>query len=155
MLHEISAGIVIYRQLKTHREYLLLHYPGGHFDFPKGHIEKGETEIQAAKRELMEETGIKKVIWIEGFRHKINYIYRPIHPLKPGRDYGVTNTKKHQLSSKDVIFFLARTSEKKITISFEHQGSLWLPYEEAYQQVTFKEAKNTLKKAENFLRKTL
>lgn len=149
MINETSAGIVIYRQLKTKRPdrsaanatarpqhiYLLLHYPSGHFDFPKGHIEKNELEREAAFRELKEETGIKKIVWIPGFREKIRYQY-------------LRDTK---YSSKEVIFFLARTTQKKITISFEHQGSLWLPYEEALQKITYQQAKNVLEKAEKFL----
>ena len=39
---------------------------GGHWDFPKGHIDDGETEIQTALRELEEETGIANVDLVEG-----------------------------------------------------------------------------------------
>lgn len=138
MINETSAGIVLYRQLKEQREYLLLHYPGGHFDFPKGHIEKDESEHEAAYRELQEETGIQKIVWIEGFRDKIHYNYHH------GPD----------LMSKDVIFFLARTTQKKVVISHEHKGSVWLPYNEAFQKITFQTAKDILKKAENFLKRS-
>lgn len=138
MIQETSAGIVIYRQLNHGREYLLLHYPGGHFDFPKGHIEKDESEHEAAYRELQEETAIQKIVWIEGFRHKIHYFYH----------------RNQELMSKDVIFFLARTTQKKVTVSFEHKGYIWLPYEEALDKITFQTAKDVLKKAENFLKKS-
>lgn len=132
---EHSAGFVIFREGKNHREYLLLHYPGGHFDFAKGHLENGETEQQAAVRELKEETSIEDIQWVDGYRHKIEYNY-----------------KRHgQLRYKDVIFFLAKTRQKKINLSFEHQGSLWLPYESAYQKLTFENAKDLLKKAEDHL----
>ena len=132
MIHERSAGIVIYRQMKEGREYLILHYPGGHFEFAKGHIEKGESEREAAIRELKEETGLEKIIWIEGYREKIHYEYM----------------RGEELMSKDVIFFLARTRQKKITISFEHKGAMWLPYKEAYNKLTFINAKNLIRKAE-------
>jgi hypothetical protein len=56
--------------------------------------------------------------------------------------------------SKDVIFFLARTTQKKVTLSHEHKGAIWLPYEEAYHQTTFNTAKEILKKAENFLKRS-
>ncbi len=136
MINETSAGIVIYRQLKTKRRYLLLHYPAGHFDFPKGHIEKGEKARDAALRELKEETGIKKIIWTPGFRERIGYKY----------------LRGEKYSTKEVIFFLARTTQKNIVISFEHQGSVWLAYEEAFQKVTYPQAKNVLKKAEEYLK---
>jgi 8-oxo-dGTP pyrophosphatase MutT (NUDIX family) len=137
MIQETSAGILIYRQMEDSREYLLLHYPGGHFDFAKGHIEKDETEREAAYRELKEETGIDEIVWIEGYREKIHYDYH----------WG------ENLMSKDVIFFLARTRKKKVIISHEHQGSVWLPYKEALEKLTFQSAKDLLKKAEKFLKK--
>lgn len=137
MIQETSAGVILFRQLKDQREYLLLHYPSGHFDFPKGHVEHGESEHETAYRELQEETGIQKIVWIEGFRHKIHYNYR----------------RGPELMSKDVIFFLARTTQKKVTLSHEHKGSIWLPYAEAYEKTTFPTAKDLLKKAENFLKR--
>lgn len=137
MIYERSAGILIFRQLEDGREYLLLHYPGGHFDFPKGHMEKDETERETALRELKEETGIDNITWIEGYREKIHYVYR----------------RGPNMMSKDVIFFLARTRQKKIIISFEHKGSLWLPYKDALEKLTFASAKELLKKAEKFLKK--
>jgi len=136
-LHEHSAGVVLYRQMKEGREYLLLHYPGGHFDFAKGHIEGEESEQEAAFRELKEETGIEKVVWIDGYKEKIEYIYR----------------RFGELSLKDVVFFLARTEQKKVIISHEHQGSTWLPYKEALQKLTFQSAKDLLSKAEKMLSK--
>ena len=33
---------------KERREYLVLHYEAGHWDFPKGHLEEGESEEDAA-----------------------------------------------------------------------------------------------------------
>ena len=132
---EHSAGIVIYRQMKHHREYLILHYPGGHFEFAKGHIEKGESEREAAIRELKKETGIEKIVWVEGYRHKIEYQFR----------------RKGELRDKDVVFFLARTEQKEIQLSHEHQGSLWLRYNESLKKLTFDNAKDLIKKAENYL----
>jgi len=137
MIYERSAGILIFRQMDEAREYLILHYPGGHFDFPKGHMEKDESERETAMRELMEETGIDKITWIEGYREKIHYDYR----------------RGENMMSKDVIFFLARTRQKKITISFEHKGFSWLPFKEAVDKLTFSSAKELLKKAEKFLKR--
>ena len=137
MFDEYSAGVLLFRQMPKFREYLLLHYPSGHFDFPKGHIEGAETELEAAYRELQEETGIAKIVWIEGYREEMEYTYK----------------REGKPSHKQVVFFLARTSQKKVTISFEHKGSLWLPYPEAYEKLTYPTAKSLLKKAETFLKK--
>ena len=65
MYDEISAGAVLHLMDKNFEiNYLILNYSYGHWDFPKGNIESGETEIETIKREVMEETGIS--------RYKIN-----------------------------------------------------------------------------------
>jgi bis(5'-nucleosidyl)-tetraphosphatase len=132
---EHSAGFILFHNKDGKRHYLILHYAGGHFDFPKGHIEEGETKYEAALRELMEETNIEKVEIIDGFEDKIEYNVE----------------KKEGIAPKDVTFFLAKTDQEKIQLSHEHQGSVWLPYEEAYEKITFDNAKNLLKKAEQYL----
>jgi 8-oxo-dGTP pyrophosphatase MutT (NUDIX family) len=116
---------------------LLLHYPEGHWDLPKGHVEPNETEIETALRELEEETGIKDAKVHDGFREKIHYFFR----------------KEEGLISKIVIFFLVRASDKDIALSFEHQNFEWLPYKDAYEKMTFKNTKKILEKALKFLKK--
>ena len=137
---EKSCGIVVFSENDNERKYLLLHYPGGHFDFPKGHVEKGEEndERMTALRELTEETGIKDVEFIEGYREKVHYIYN----------------KKGTLSYKQVVFFLAKTKTTQITISFEHRGFHWMPYTKALEKLTFENAKKLLRRAEKLLSKT-
>jgi len=132
---EHSAGIVIFREGDQKRQYLILHYPGGHFDFPKGHIEQGETEKEAALRELEEETGITHIELIDGYHEMIQYQFRH---------------NAYQIE-KDVIFFLGQTPQSEIIISHEHQDSMWLPYKEAHKKLTFDSAKQLLQKAENHL----
>ena len=59
VIWEVSVGAVVYRVENGRRLYLLLHYPSGHFDFAKGHVEAGETEEMTLRRETDEETGIR------------------------------------------------------------------------------------------------
>lgn len=137
---EKSAGAVIFKKENNTIEYLLLHYPGfrgpkSHWDFPKGNIEKGENMIETVKREAEEETGIKKITIIEGFKETIKYFFK----------FESKNILKF------VTFFLAETEEKQVNISFEHIGFKWLPYEEAIKQLTHENAKEILKKANDFL----
>jgi DNA ligase D-like protein (predicted 3'-phosphoesterase) len=105
-IHEKSAGIVVFRKNRE-RKYLLLHYESGHWDFPKGHIEKGESEKEAAKRELKEETGVKDIKFIEGFKENIRYFYR----------------RDGQLMHKEVVFFLGETKSTKIRLSSSTKAS--------------------------------
>jgi len=133
---EKSCGIVLFRIENGERLYLILHYPGGHFDLPKGHVEDGEDEHQTASRELEEETGISHVEFIDGYREQISYKFK----------------NKGKPSHKEVIFFLGRTDEENVKISHEHTGYHWLPYGGAFNKVTFDNAKNLLKEAEKILK---
>ena len=89
MQHEKSCGAIVYRKFHGTIELLLIkNQNGGHWSFPKGHVEGAETEEETAVREIMEETGIS-VILDTSFRHVITYA-----PKKE--------------TTKDVVYFLAR-----------------------------------------------
>ena len=136
---EKSCGVVLFRKKEPNdptREYLILHYPSGHFDLAKGHVEDfDESEYETAARELEEETGITNIEFSPDFREEIHYRYR----------------KKGQPSLKQVVFFLAETEEKEVTISHEHQGFVWLEFAAAKEKLTFDNAKNLVVKAEQHL----
>ncbi len=137
-MEERSAGVLLFRDDEV-RKYLLLHYPAGHWDYPKGHIEENETEKDAAVRELREETGVKEDEFelIPGFKETIDYFYK----------------KMGELSHKQVIYLLGQTDKERVRISREHQGHTWLPYDEAMDKLTFKNARDVLKEAKIFLEK--
>ncbi len=60
MAHRIphAAGCVIVRQSDTQLLFLLIRDQYGHWTFPKGHLDDGETSEHAAVREVLEETGV-------------------------------------------------------------------------------------------------
>lgn len=132
---EKSCGVVLFREKDGVVLFLLLHYPSGHWDLPKGHVEIGEEEHETAARELLEETGVSDIQFIEGFREEISYQYK----------------KEKHPSKKQVVFFLAKTNLEKIKVSFEHRGFKWLPYTAALNKLTFENAKNLIKKAKKIL----
>tara|TARA_Y100000996_G_scaffold274537_1_gene216397 strand:- start:168 stop:590 length:423 start_codon:yes stop_codon:yes gene_type:complete len=136
---EKSCGVVLFNSDK----FLLLQHINedsrvdGHWDFPKGHVELGEEEIDTALRELKEETKIEDVDIIPSFKQFINY-----------------NISKDTLSvSKKVIFFLAETKVWDVSLSSEHQNFVWLNFEEAIERLTYDNAKNILKEAHIFISK--
>ncbi len=137
MLEEVSAGVLVYRESQPIK-YLLLHYPAGHWDFPKGHVEANESMKETALRELREETGIgdDEIELRNGFKETIDYLYK----------------KRGELSHKKVVFFLGKTEKEEVKISEEHQGYLWLSFEKAKQKVTFRNAKKLLEKSKEFLK---
>ena len=63
MQHEKSCGAIVYRKSHGNTEILLIkHINSGHWSFPKGHMENGETEIETAIREIKEETSVNVMI---------------------------------------------------------------------------------------------
>ncbi len=136
MKKELSAGIIPYRAPGDKNcLYLLLHYPQGHWGFPKGHVEGGETPLEAARRELKEETGLQVNNLHADFQDKIDYYY----------------TWEGEKRYKEVIFYAGEVEEKKVTLSHEHQDFCWLPAGEATEQITFEDEINLFK---NWLKQT-
>jgi 8-oxo-dGTP pyrophosphatase MutT (NUDIX family) len=137
-----SAGIIVFRTRGGKREYLLLEYgAGAHWDYAKGGIEAREGgregEREAAARELKEETGLAGVAFADGFKESLHYFFR----------------EGGALVSKTVVFFLAEAPPNaKVKLSFEHSNYAWLPFDEAVERATFANAKETLRKAESFLK---
>jgi len=135
---ERSAGFVLFRVTSEGvREYLLLDY-GRHWDFPKGHLEKGEDDFTAAVRELREETGITDARTVPDFRHEITYFFRD---------------RRKGLIRKTVVFFLGQTwaSDADVVMSHEHEGFMFVPFDAAIRQTTYANARQVLRLAEEKL----
>ena len=140
---EKSCGVFLFNEQKV----LLLQYATGqkegewdlqgHWDFPKGHVDKGETEIETATRELEEETGIKNIILLDNFRKTINYKIQ----------------KRDRKISKEVVFFIATTVETEINLSHEHVDYGWFDFTSALKQLTYDNARSVLSEAIIFYEK--
>lgn len=139
MIEEISAGIVLFRRENSGILFLLLHYPSGHWDFVKGKMEKGETAHQTAIRETREETGIIDIMFLDNFEEWIEYNFQ----------------FQGELVHKKVVFFLAETKTREISISDEHIDYSWMDYQTAIEKTTFDNAKSILTKSKLLLDKTL
>jgi 8-oxo-dGTP pyrophosphatase MutT (NUDIX family) len=142
---ENSAGAIIFRMIDGVPHYLLLHYPSGHWEFAKGHIEKRENFEKTVRREVEEETGIRDLKIIPGFKEYSKYFFKKSYNLSS------EEKKKAPWVFKLVLFLLAETKTKDVKISKEHKGFLWLPFNDAVKKVTFKNAKVLLKKANDFV----
>jgi bis(5'-nucleosidyl)-tetraphosphatase len=134
MKHQYSAGIIVYTKASNTILYLLLKYGAGHWDFPKGKIEKGETKQQAALRELKEETNLTAHI-DEGFEETIQYFFTGLDSKK---------------TKKTVYFFTGYALTTDVNLSDEHTDFAWLPYKDALEKLTYDNAKKILKKANDY-----
>ncbi len=132
---ERSAGFLIFHRrcgtTPSDIRFLLLDY-GRHWDFAKGHVDPGETDYEAAIRELREETGIREITPVEDFQREISYFFR---------------SQRHGLIRKTVVFYLAEVGETDVILSEEHVGYDFLPYEPALKRATFAAGKELLRSA--------
>lgn len=134
MKREKSCGALVYRNKDKKGPELLLikHRYGGHWSFPKGHVEAGENEVQTALREVGEETGLS-IELMEGFRECVEYYPKP-------------NVKKQ------VVYFLGYAANDDVRKQEEEVSEIrWLGLDEALSAVTFKNDKNLITRAKDFL----
>lgn len=136
MVDERCAGAVTCYLRDGKPKYLLLHYEEGYWGFPKGHIERGENEQQAALRELAEETGIQHVFLLHGFQGFNKYYF----------------SRGGETIYKEVVYFLAESPAKDVIISDEHIGFRWLPFDMAIKAITFPNDKDILTKADHWMK---
>jgi bis(5'-nucleosidyl)-tetraphosphatase len=138
---QTSAGWIIFNDDKV----LLIKNSLGHWDFPKGRVEKGESLEKAAYRELEEETGLEKsdIMKVEGFKETIAYTF----PY-PGEEKKIC---------KDVYFFLAFliAPTDEIKLSDEHTAYKWASPSQAFKLLKYDNQKSVLKKALEFINKPL
>src|SRR3989344_6093873 len=99
MIQERSAGAVVYFRSGKDILYLLLRHTTDYWNFPKGNLEKGETDELAAKREILEETGLT-VDFTAGFREEVHWFYT--------RDAGKV--------SKTVVFYIAEAHTHDVVL---------------------------------------
>lgn len=133
--HEKSCGALVFRMQQGSLQFLLLKSRfGGHWSFPKGHMESGESEVQTALREVLEETNLS-IRLIDGFRQCVEY-------------YPKLNIKKQ------VVYFLGCSIDPDalpIPQKEEVSALQWMDAEEAIRVVTFRNDRRLIDKARDFL----
>ncbi len=138
-----SAGVVLFRGDEP-RTYLLLRSALTRrpvWEFPKGAIEPGESHLQAAERELQEETGLVAGDYslLEGYRAEERYFFT----RGEGPD--------RRLIHKQVSYFLAEWRSGDVVISREATRFEWATLEEAQRLLRFPEKRRVLAAAERWL----
>lgn len=134
MEHEKSCGALVYCKKQDKLQLLVLrHKMGGHWSFPKGHVEQGENEIQTALREIKEETGLNVEI-IEGFRQQVAYSPRP--SIK-----------------KQVVYFLAYAKDTQTTPQEDEISEIqWIDFDKTYNYLTYDNDRRLVQSAKRFMK---
>ena len=124
-----------HQRLALRTPFLLLQYPQGHWDLPKGHVEHIDDNFQStAARELAEETGIREIEFVPGFETKTEYSFR----------------YKGKRTRKQVYWYLATTDEITVKLSIEHRDYMWLDWSSALDLATHSETKSVISEAKVF-----
>lgn len=132
MQHEYSAGGVVYSYDPAgHLHIALIQDKYGHWGFPKGHLDDGETEVEAARREIAEEIGLECTIG--------PLVERITYPM----------LKRGTLRKKTVDYFLSAGAHIPLTPRFvEGIGAAqWVRPDEALRLLTFEQTRTVLERA--------
>lgn len=134
MTHEKSCGAIVYRKHHGNIEILLIkHVNSGHWSFPKGHVESGETEVETARREIMEETGVDVII-DPTFRETVQYF--------PRKD-----------TQKIVVYFIAKARNYDFIPQEEEIAEIkWVDIGHATTVLTYENDKSIVNKAKKAIK---
>ena len=121
MKYEKSCGAIVIEDGKV----LLVKHNAGHWDFPKGHVEEGETEFETAIREVKEETNIDI---------KIEKENRYISEYSPKEDV-----------MKTVIYFLGEKIGGEDKPQIEEVSDVeWVDVNKAVERITHQRSKEIM-----------
>ena len=140
MIQEFSYGIIpLYKNLNWEYEILIIQQKWwGHRSFPKGHIEFAENPLQAAYRELYEETWIRDIEVNEKTLFEMHYNY--------------THTDRIEIE-KYVWFYLWYVKNKEVQINTQELMNFKrVLLSKATDEVTYTSSKDLVQKVINYLK---
>lgn len=124
-----TAGGVV---LNKRREILVVNQNGNSWSLPKGHIDKGESAEEAARREIFEESGVRRL--------------RLLKPLGSYRRYRIGKYGGEDRSElKDIAMFLFRTPQLRLQPVDRHNPEArWVEPRAAVRMLTHAKDKRFL-----------
>ncbi len=133
-----AAGGIVYRETEESGEpefLLLLHKHGHYWSFPKGRQNKGESDIETARREIREETGIDDFTLLKKggllISNSVRYFVRRGKSFIP----------------KEVRYYLVKFSKRvEVSLSREHIAYKWLKFDDAIANLSHSNSKELLTK---------
>ena len=126
MIETNSAGGVI---LNKEGKILVVSQHGTSWSLPKGHLEGNENPLEAAKREIYEESGISQLEFIKELG---NYKRFRISP----------DGKENKSELKNIRFFLFRTNQEGLKpVDKENPEAKWVEKKDVVKLLTHKKDK--------------
>jgi 8-oxo-dGTP pyrophosphatase MutT (NUDIX family) len=111
-----AGGVVLRRSRSGTLETVLVHRPAyDDWTFPKGKLLRGETEEEAAVREVEEETGLR---------------------CQLGREVGTTSYRDPQGRQKTARYWEMAPIQGELAATNEVDEARWVPLEEAADMLT-------------------
>jgi 8-oxo-dGTP pyrophosphatase MutT (NUDIX family) len=134
-LTEQSFGVIPFYRKGERVYFLLIQHNSGHWAFPKGRPEAGETEMETAQRELREETGICAVTL-------------RAEPVLEERYTKTAWGDSRQPVAKTVRYFLGEVSDPRVHLqAAEVRDYRWATYDEAQAIITYEASRRLLEQA--------
>ena len=138
MIIEKSCGAVVFTRDNGNIKYVIIESKEGYLGFPKGHVENNETELETARREVFEETGLQ-VEFLKNFRTEDS------HPFQ----------RNGETRMKHIVYFLVEFSGQVPVAQETELNSIHLMnYEAALSSFRFESSKRILTEAHNYLLST-
>ncbi len=159
-IEEKSAGGVVYRvkrEISNHKfsnsqikyEFLIGKHSGYHkWVLPKGLVEKGESQMEAAVREVREEVGVEaRIIDVVPLK-TIEYYYfadldmsgKTTRRVEKYSESGGAKTRIH----KQVIFYLMEMEKDLGVVGWEMKERKWVSFEEGMELLEFESERGVL-----------
>ena len=132
MKKEKSCGVIVYKYLNNNLYILLIKHNVGHWSYPKGHVEDGESEQETALRETKEETNID---------------------VKLDSNFRVVTTYNTTYNTvKDVVYFAGMPINDEINPQEKEVDEVkWFKYEDCKNIITYENDYNLLLKLKKYL----
>jgi ADP-ribose pyrophosphatase YjhB (NUDIX family) len=115
-----AGGVVVWNSL-----VLLVNQKGSSWSLPKGHVENGEDAMQAAKREIHEESGIDDLLFVKELGSYQRY------------RIGENGIGEDRSEKKTITIFMFKTSQESLKpIDPENPEARWVKKEEVANLLT-------------------
>lgn len=128
-LHTTSAGGVI---LNKHNKIALVEQKNNIWSLPKGHVEPNESHLDAAKREIYEETGINELTFIQKIGQYSRY--------KIAKDLSEDHSEL-----KTIVLYLFKTTQQELCPKDpDNPSSKWVSFNELINSLSNSKDKSFL-----------